>query len=138
MPTNMTANSVTKKCPGIFSILTVLSIMGVKTGNKKKLIKDCLVFQSFLNLLSKNCTHISHTESSFPVNSINTLSKFGSVEWRVSTMFFFNKSQIIPHDINAAEIICDLLKKNMVETLHSTEPNLESVFMELTGKELSV
>lgn len=44
----------------------------------------------------------------------------------------------IPHDINAAEIICDLLKKNMVETLHSTEPNLESVFMELTGKELSV
>ncbi len=44
----------------------------------------------------------------------------------------------IPHDISVGEIICDLLKKNMVETLHSTEPNLESVFMELTGKELSV
>lgn len=44
----------------------------------------------------------------------------------------------IPHDISAADAICDLLKKNVVETLHSTEPNLESVFMELTGKELSV
>lgn len=44
----------------------------------------------------------------------------------------------IPHDISAADAIYDLLKKNVVETLHSTEPNLESVFMELTGKELSI
>lgn len=33
--TNITANSFTKKCSGIFSILIALSIIGVKTGNKR-------------------------------------------------------------------------------------------------------
>ena len=43
----------------------------------------------------------------------------------------------IPHDSTAADVISKLLKNGMVETIHSTEPNLETVFMELTGKELS-
>lgn len=44
----------------------------------------------------------------------------------------------IPHDPAAAETVAELLKSGKVETIHSTEPNLETVFMELTGKELSV
>lgn len=43
----------------------------------------------------------------------------------------------IPHDRSAAETISGLLQSGMVETIHSTEPNLETVFMELTGKELA-
>lgn len=44
----------------------------------------------------------------------------------------------ITHGSQSAEIICELLKNGMIETIHSTEPNLETVFMELTGKELAV
>ena len=43
----------------------------------------------------------------------------------------------IPHDENAAEIIAKLLRNGEAETIHTTEPSLETVFMELTGKELS-
>ncbi|MCH5250432.1 MAG: ABC transporter ATP-binding protein [Lachnospiraceae bacterium] len=44
----------------------------------------------------------------------------------------------ISHEPEAADLLCKLMKDNMIETIHSSEPNLESVFMELTGKELSV
>ena len=43
----------------------------------------------------------------------------------------------ISHDKNAAEIISELIKSGRAETIHTTEPDLETVFMELTGKELS-
>jgi putative ABC transport system permease protein len=43
----------------------------------------------------------------------------------------------IPHDENASEIVAELLKTGQAETIHTTEPNLETVFLELTGKELS-
>ncbi len=43
----------------------------------------------------------------------------------------------IAHDENAAAVIAELLKNGRAETIHTTEPNLETVFMELTGKELS-
>ena len=42
----------------------------------------------------------------------------------------------IPHDIQAGDIVSELMKNGRVETIHSAEPNLETVFMELTGKEL--
>ncbi|MBQ8612961.1 MAG: ABC transporter ATP-binding protein [Ruminiclostridium sp.] len=43
----------------------------------------------------------------------------------------------IPHDENSAEIISELIKSGRAETIHTTEPDLEMVFMELTGKELT-
>ena len=43
----------------------------------------------------------------------------------------------IPHDKNAAEIVCEHIKSGRAETIHTTEPDLETVFLELTGKELS-
>ena len=42
----------------------------------------------------------------------------------------------IPHDIQAGDIVGELMKNGRVETIHSAEPDLETVFMELTGKEL--
>lgn len=43
----------------------------------------------------------------------------------------------LPHHKDAAELLCELLRNGLAETIHTTEPDLETVFMELTGKELS-
>lgn len=43
----------------------------------------------------------------------------------------------LPHSADSADKISKMLKEGVIETIHSTEPNLEWVFMELTGKELS-
>lgn len=42
----------------------------------------------------------------------------------------------LPNDETAAETVCGYLQKRQIETIHSTEPNLESVFLELTGRTL--
>lgn len=42
----------------------------------------------------------------------------------------------ISHSAESGNILADIFRKNEVETIHSTEPNLETVFMELTGKGL--
>lgn len=35
------------------------------------------------------------------------------------------------------EELCSLLREKQIETIHSSEPNLETVFMKITGKELN-
>lgn len=42
----------------------------------------------------------------------------------------------IPQNEAAADTVAQLLRSGKAETIHTTEPNLEAVFMELTGKEL--
>lgn len=42
----------------------------------------------------------------------------------------------ISHSAKSGSILAEYFNKNEVETIHSTEPNLETVFMELTGKGL--
>ncbi len=37
----------------------------------------------------------------------------------------------------SAEVISELMKEGRVETIHSEEPTLETVFLELTGKKLT-
>lgn len=44
----------------------------------------------------------------------------------------------LAHDENAADKVAELIKNGRAETIHTTEPDLETVFMELTGKELAV
>lgn len=41
------------------------------------------------------------------------------------------------NDRQAAGALREYLERGMIETIHSTEPNLETVFMELTGKGLA-
>lgn len=43
----------------------------------------------------------------------------------------------IPHDEKSAEIVANLLKDGKAETIHTSEPTLEMVFMTITGKELA-
>jgi len=42
----------------------------------------------------------------------------------------------LPHDKSITSVLENYLKKGVLETIHSTEPNLETVFMELTGRRL--
>ncbi|MBR4082653.1 MAG: ABC transporter ATP-binding protein [Lachnospiraceae bacterium] len=42
----------------------------------------------------------------------------------------------LSHDAAVGKILAELFENGKVETIHSTEPNLETVFMELTGKGL--
>ena len=42
----------------------------------------------------------------------------------------------IPHESEAAERIGRLLASGSIETIHSSEPTLETVFLELTGRKL--
>lgn len=44
----------------------------------------------------------------------------------------------LPHNENASDKVAELLKSGRTETIHTTEPDLETVFMELTGRELAV
>ena len=38
----------------------------------------------------------------------------------------------------SAEQVKEYIANNELETIHSTEPNLETIFMELTGKEFNI
>lgn len=42
----------------------------------------------------------------------------------------------LPNNETAAEAVCGYLQNRQIETIHSTEPNLETVFLELTGRTL--
>ncbi|MBR0090117.1 MAG: ABC transporter ATP-binding protein [Lachnospiraceae bacterium] len=44
----------------------------------------------------------------------------------------------IPHEKQSAGIIEEFIRTGAAETIHSSEPDLEAVFMELTGRELSL
>ena len=43
----------------------------------------------------------------------------------------------LPHSKDSSGKIAELIACGSAETIHTTEPDLETVFMELTGKELS-
>lgn len=58
---------------------------------------------------------------------------------RMLKIHLSNGSDIqFPHNENASDKVAELIKNGSAETIHTTEPNLETVFMELTGKELAV
>jgi len=42
----------------------------------------------------------------------------------------------LPHGKESADKICNLLKTGILETIHSSEPTLETVFLGLTGRKL--
>lgn len=42
----------------------------------------------------------------------------------------------LSHDATSAKKIYELMQENQVEAIHSSEPNLETVFLEITGRKL--
>lgn len=53
---------------------------------------------------------------------------------KLQIRLFDGRSMELQNDSSSADEVKEYLKNGMVETIHSTEPNLETVFMELTGK----
>ena len=43
---------------------------------------------------------------------------------------------LLEHDRSCGEKLREYFQKDKVETIHSSEPNLETIFMELTGRKL--
>lgn len=57
---------------------------------------------------------------------------------RIKVHLYNGKDIELPNDKTAAGTVENYLEREMIETIHSTEPNLETVFMELTGANLNV
>lgn len=47
------------------------------------------------------------------------------------------KILFVPNEPKTAELVFDYLKQGQIETLHTTEPTLENVFIQLTGRGLN-
>ncbi len=59
-------------------------------------------------------------------------------ERRLKIHLYSGEERVLPQDASAAGEIRRLLESGELETIHSTEPNLENVFMELTGRRLDI
>ena len=44
---------------------------------------------------------------------------------------------VLGHERDSADTIANYLKNDELETIHTTEPDLETIFMELTGGKLN-
>ena len=55
---------------------------------------------------------------------------------KIMVHLYGGEDMVLSHDVNGAEKIMSYVKEGKLETIHSTEPNLETVFMELTGRGL--
>ena len=57
----------------------------------------------------------------------------GAYVGQTAIRLYGGSSLELPNTAASAEEICGYLQKGQIETIHSTEPDLESVFLELTG-----
>lgn len=55
---------------------------------------------------------------------------------KIRIRFYNGEYEEISGDGSEADKIADYFRRGMIETIHSTEPDLETVFMELTGRGL--
>lgn len=55
---------------------------------------------------------------------------------RVKVLLRDGETIVLPNDSSSAERISSFFQKGSVESIHSTEPDLETVFLELTGRSL--
>lgn len=55
---------------------------------------------------------------------------------KLKIRFYNGECEEIGSDSSAADKVADYLRQGVIETIHSTEPDLETVFMELTGRGL--
>lgn len=55
---------------------------------------------------------------------------------KIKIRFYSGEQKEFGCDGSEADVIADYLRQGMIETIHSTEPDLETVFMERTGRGL--
>jgi ABC-2 type transport system ATP-binding protein len=59
-----------------------------------------------------------------------------NTEKSISILLKDGKKATLPNDNTSATQISEYFKQNLVESIHSSEPNLETVFIALTGRKL--
>lgn len=60
-----------------------------------------------------------------------------NTEQKVTISLKDGKKVILQNAVKEADVLCAYLKGGQVEAMHTSEPDLETVFKQLTGKELS-
>ena len=74
-------------------------------------------------LINKGCA----IENDTP---FNVCSKYNA-DKKIATTLKDGSKRTFPIDASSAEELCELLKNDMIESLHSTEPSLEEVFLKI-------
>lgn len=87
----------------------------------------------------KLCDHIAllHEGRIVEYGTPDELCRKYNTENRITLLLKDGKTVVLNNEPAAAKSIAAYIEENRVETIHSSEPNLETVFMALTGKELN-
>ena len=56
---------------------------------------------------------------------------------KIKLHLYEGEELVLSHDAEGLAKVVQLLEKDKIETIHSTEPDLETVFMELTGRKFA-
>lgn len=87
---------------------------------------------------TKLCDNVALLHEGEIVESGNPLQICRKYNYQNRIKILLKSGEIVTLDNNntSAQLVNEYLKNEIISTIHSTEPNLETVFMELTGKEL--
>ncbi|MDK2808601.1 MAG: type transport system ATP-binding protein [Clostridiales bacterium] len=87
----------------------------------------------------KLCDHVAllHQGKLVEYGEPSMLCKKYNTKPEISLLLKSGETLIFPHDFEQLAPMFDYFKHNQVESIHSLEPNLETIFLSLTGKELS-
>lgn len=107
--------------------------------NEKRKGKTIFLTTHNMTEAEKLCDNIAllHCGNILEYGNPNEICRRYNHQKRIRIHLADGKDMEIPHDRSAADIVGRFLSEGTVETIHSTEPNLETVFMELTGKALA-
>ncbi len=100
--------------------------------------KGTTVFLTTHNMAEaeKLCRHIAllHEGSIVEYGEPQDICRRYNHQNKLQIRLFDGRHMEIGNGRESAEMVKTYLEEGMIETIHSTEPNLETVFMELTGK----
>lgn len=91
-----------------------------------------------MNEAEKLCKHIAllHEGNIVEYGEPKEINRRYNHKNKLIIRLYGGRIEELPNTEEAAEKVRDYLLNRQIETIHSTEPNLETVFMELTGRSL--
>lgn len=107
----------------------------------KKREEGCTIFLTTHNMdeAAKLCDHVALLNEGRIVeygNPSEICRKYDH-QRSIRIHLYDGREAVFDYSDTSAERIQDLIKNGKLQTIHSTEPDLESVFMELTGRRIS-
>ncbi|MGN0428276.1 MAG: ABC transporter ATP-binding protein [Agathobacter sp.] len=106
----------------------------------RKREEGCTIFLTTHNMeeAAKLCTHVALLNEGRIVeygNPSEICRKYDH-QRSIRVHLYDGKEEVFDYSDTSADQIQALIKNGRLQTIHSTEPNLESVFMELTGRRI--